>query len=76
MRARQRRISRKNLERIKNLGLKIADRRRLQRFSQEELAAVIEVDRGYLSTIETGKANCTVDLLYKIQDVLEMDIFI
>ena len=76
MRPRQRRISRKNLERIKNLGLRIADRRRLQRFSQEELAAVLEIDRGYLSTVENGKANPTMDLLYKIQDVLEMEIFI
>lgn len=76
MRPRKRRISRKNLERIKHLGLKIADRRRLQNFSQEELAAVLEIDRGYLSTVENGKANPTMDLLYKIQDVLEMEIFI
>jgi transcriptional regulator with XRE-family HTH domain len=76
MRTRQRKISRKNKERLKHLGQKIAERRKLQKFSQEELAAVIEIDRGYLSTVENGHANPTVDLLYKIQDILEMDIFI
>lgn len=76
MKTRKKKISRKNLERIKHLGLKIAERRKLQKFSQEELADIIEIDRGYLSTIETGKANSTVDLLYKIQDILDMDIFI
>lgn len=76
MRKRQRSISKKNLERIKNLGKLIAARRVLQKFSQEELSRVIEIDRSYLSHIENGRANITVDLLYKIQDVLEMDIFI
>lgn len=76
MRPRQKQLTRKNLARIKSLGLKIKERRHIQRFSQEELAAVLEIDRGYLGLIENGKANPTIDLLYKIQDVLEMDIFI
>lgn len=76
MRPRQRKISKRNLDRIKNLGIKIAERRKLQRFSQGELADAMEIDRGYLSTIEHGHANPTVDILYKIQDILEMDIFI
>lgn len=75
-RPRQNPINRKNLARLKALGCKIRERRYTQKFSQEELAAVLEIDRGYLGLIENGKANPTFDLLYKIQDILEMDIII
>lgn len=69
-------VNKKNLKRLKDLGKKIADRRKLLRFSQEELALIIEIDRGYLSRVENGKTNPTLDLIYRIQDVLEMEIFI
>lgn len=42
--------------------------------SQESLAADTGIDRAYISTLETGQGNATVDLLERIARALDVDL--
>ena len=59
------------------LNKKVADNisrlRREHQFSQERLAFEAGLDRSYISTIESGKANLTLLTLEKIAQVLTVD---
>lgn len=48
------------------LGEKIANFRKKQRLTQEELALASDIDRSYLAEIENGHANPTFKTLFKI----------
>jgi transcriptional regulator with XRE-family HTH domain len=54
----------KNLKRI----------RLSRRISQERLAADSGIDRAYVSEIERGQGNATIDLLDRLAGVLEVEI--
>ena len=48
------------------LGQKIRELRESQNLTQEKLGDMIGISQDYLSRIEQGKKNPTVNLLYKI----------
>lgn len=54
----------------KQIGKKIAVLRKKQRLTQEDLAGAAEIDRSFLSEIENGHKNLSVDTLKKIADAL------
>ena len=54
---------------LKKLGILIAKKRQLLRFTQDEIAKEVGIDRGYLSMIERGVVNPSALILYKIQEV-------
>ena len=56
------------------IGKFIADCRKKQNLTQIELAVAVGIDRAYLSEIENGKANISINILYAISDALEIDI--
>lgn len=53
------------------LALNLKRLRLERRVSQERLAADAEVDRAYVSELERGRGNATVDLLDKLAASLE-----
>lgn len=57
---------------LKEIGIKISQRRNLLGISQEELADKADLDRTYISGIERGKRNVSVFTLKKILDSLEL----
>ena len=63
-----------NEEFLQKLGQKIRILRKNRRLSQEKLAIELECDQGYLSRIETGKANPSAVYLKQIADSLNLDI--
>ena len=63
-----------NEEFLQKLGQKIRILRKNRRLSQEKLAIELECDQGYLSRIETGKANPSAIYLKQIADSLDLDI--
>ena len=63
-----------NEEFLQKLGQKIRILRKNRRLSQEKLAIELECDQGYLSRIETGKANPSAVYLKQIDDSLDLDI--
>ena len=57
---------------MKSIGRKIAMLRADHGMSQEDLAGVAEVNRGYISRIENGHVAFSVPVLLKIADALEV----
>ncbi|HHY0324769.1 TPA: helix-turn-helix domain-containing protein [Vibrio cholerae] len=56
------------------VGQRIVQMRRSKGLSQEKLALLAEIDRSYMSRIERGKINITLEKLYKIADTLGCDV--
>ena len=50
----------------KLIGNRILELRREKGLSQESLANLAEVDRTYMTGVETGKRNISVQILFKI----------
>ncbi len=55
------------------LGKNIRKTRKAKGFSQESLALQAKIDRSYMGRIERGEANITVDLLYKLSEVIKVN---
>lgn len=55
------------------IGIRIRELRNQQQLSQEALANIAEVDRTYMTKVETGKRNVTVRILDKILHALGTD---
>ena len=53
------------------IGSNIRELRRANGLSQEKLAAMVGIERGYLSQIETGKKNPSIGKLMRIADGLD-----
>ena len=61
------------LARYKTLGLNIAYYRKKRGLSQEELAEKAEVDRSTISKTEIAFAGTSLDLIFKIADILQVE---
>jgi len=55
------------------IGNRIRELRKARNLSQESLANIAEVDRTYMTKVETGKMNVTVKILEKIMKGLGTD---
>ncbi len=62
------------LNRLKNIGNNIRTLRKQQHLSQIDLAVMVGIDRAYLSEIENGRTNTTINLLYAIADALNISL--
>lgn len=50
----------------KRLGKRIYELRKNSNLSQEKFALLIDMDRTYLASVESGKRNISIDNIYKI----------
>tara|TARA_R110002020_G_scaffold61545_5_gene165519 strand:- start:2317 stop:2526 length:210 start_codon:yes stop_codon:yes gene_type:complete len=57
-----------------NFGLRIKELRKLRGMSQEQLASGSGLDRSYVSGIEQGKRNASLEVIAKLANVLEIQI--
>ena len=55
------------------VGLKIKQKRKEARISQDKLALLADIDRSYIGRIERGEVNITLEKLFEIADVLGCD---
>lgn len=53
-------------------GLRVRYLRELNNYSIEHLANISDVDRNYLSAIEKGKRNCSLEIQEKLITALNM----
>lgn len=60
--------------RLQNIGENIRNHRKKLNLSQIELAVEVGIDRAYLSEIENGRTNTSINILYAISDALKVDI--
>lgn len=56
------------------IGQLIRKKRIEKRTTQESLALQCSIDRSYIGRIERGEVNLTVEKLYEIASVLEVDV--
>jgi transcriptional regulator with XRE-family HTH domain len=56
------------------IGVRIKSLRRSKGMSQEELAEKMRISSKYLSSIERGKENPTLDTFIKLAEVLEIEL--
>jgi len=56
------------------IGARIKELRRRRRLSQEALAEIVGISPKYMSSIERGKENPTLDTLMRIADAMEVAI--
>lgn len=55
----------------RGLGLAIRNRRKALRLSQEQLAERLDMHRNYISLVERGIQNITVETLFKLSRALD-----
>ncbi len=60
------------IEKHKKLGLTIAYYRKQRGFSQEKLADHLGISRTHVSRIENADCAVSLDILFKISDVLQV----
>lgn len=56
-------------------GKKVREIRKREGVSQESLADLAGLDRTYISDIENGKRNVSIETIFKIADGLEAPVF-
>lgn len=61
-------------QRLVNFGNRIRAIRKEKKLSQEELAALANIDRSYMGHIERGEKNVTLTKIYQIADALEISV--
>lgn len=57
---------------LKDIGLRIRQARKDKKLSQAELADLMDVSTPYISDLETGKVNFSVEALIKISEALQI----
>ena len=56
----------------KLIGSRIKNLRRIRRYSQERLAEIIDINPKYLSSVERGQENPTLDLFIRLSQGLKV----
>jgi transcriptional regulator with XRE-family HTH domain len=64
--------NKKDNENTQEIGHLIAKLRKQAGLTQEDLAGKAEIDRSYLSEIESGKKNISIKMLKKIAKALDV----
>lgn len=57
---------------LKKLGQKIVAARKKRGLTQEDLAGECDMDRSYLSEIENGRKNLSIQVLWRIAKALKI----
>ena len=63
------------LEKYKLLGLNISYYRRKKGLTQEQLAERADIEPNHISNIELAKIGVSLDVLFRIADVLEIPVY-
>lgn len=59
-------------ELYQKFGLNVVYYRKKKRYSQTQLAELVDIHRTYVSSIELGKVSISFDVLFKLAEVLEV----
>lgn len=61
-------------DKLRLIGARIVYFRKLKGYNQQEFAAVIGLTRQFLSKVENGESACSLNTLYRIAEMLEVDV--
>lgn len=56
------------------IGARVRGRRKSLRMSQEDLAFRVEISPTYLSQIESGRRNVSLDVLFRLAHALQVEL--
>lgn len=56
------------------LGINISFYRKVNKFTQLQLCEILDIDRSYLSKIELGNVGVSLDIIFKLSDILEVPV--
>jgi transcriptional regulator with XRE-family HTH domain len=59
----------------KLLGQRIKSLRKVRGYTQEQLAEIIDINSKYLSSVERGEENPTLDLFLRLAQGLKVDLY-
>lgn len=59
---------------LETLGKRVHTVRKSKKLSQQTLADTAGLDRAYISSIENGKQNITIGVIFRLADALELPI--
>ncbi len=59
-------------DKYQKLGLNIVYYRKRKKLTQLQLAELIDIDRSHISAIELGNVGVSLDVIFKLCDVLEV----
>ena len=57
-------------ERYRKFGLNVVYYRKAKRLTQLQLAELVDIDRSHISAIELGNVGVSMDVIFKLSDVL------
>lgn len=61
------------MDRRKKLGAKIVYFRKLKAITQKEMAEQVGVSRQYLSRLEHGQCECSLEMIYNLAGLLNVE---
>ncbi len=61
-----------NKDLYEKFGLNIVYYRKRKRLTQLQLAELVEVDRSHISAMELGKVGASLDVIFKLSEVLDI----
>ena len=67
-------MDKSQFEKYKNLGRNIAYYRKLRDYTQLEFSEVLNIDRTHMGNIELARSGVSLDVLFRISDVLEVPV--
>ena len=60
------------LEKLQKFGRNIAKYRKLRKLTQNQFAELLDISREHLAKIETAKRGISINLLFKMSEVLSI----
>lgn len=59
-------------ERYEKFGLNVVYYRKRKKLTQLQLAELVNIDRSHISAIELGNVGVSMDVIFKLSDVLDI----
>lgn len=65
-------MKKENAELYEKFGLNVVYYRKRKKLTQLQLAELVDVDRSHISAIELGKVGVSLDVIFKLSEVLNI----
>ena len=62
----------KEIEKLEKFGRNVAKYRKLRKLTQNQFAELLDISREHLAKIETAKRGISINLLFKMSEVLSI----